>query len=57
MDPVEETNLPRYVIFRGKKVRVLGYTKGEGSVPSLFRILDTDDTQRSVRRSDLTFIK
>jgi ribosomal protein S28E/S33 len=57
MDPVEETNLPRYVIFRGKKVRVLGYTKGSGSVPSLLRILEADDTQRSVRRSDITFIK
>lgn len=48
---IDETNIPRYAIFRGRKVRVEGYLEGK------FWIIDTDDTQRSVYRQQLTFLK
>lgn len=54
MQSIDETNLPRYAMFRGRKVRILGYEAGAFNP---FRILDTDDTQRSVARQQLTFLK
>jgi hypothetical protein len=44
-------NYPRYAIFRGRKIRILHY---EGD--NRFRILDTDDTSRTLHRNDMTFI-
>jgi hypothetical protein len=51
---LDETNIPRYAMFRGRRVRIIDYDPG-GLNP--FRILDTDDTQRSVARTELTFLK
>lgn len=44
-------NLPRYVIFRGKRARVLGYENKK------FLILDYQDQERLVTRDRITFIK
>lgn len=44
-------NIPRYAIFRDRKVRVVDYEDGR------FRIIDTDDSTRTVSRSQLKFIK
>lgn len=44
-------NIPRYAIFRDRKVRIVDYEAGR------FRIIDTDDSSRTVVRSQLTFIK
>lgn len=46
-------NIPKYAIFRGRKVRVLYY---DSSKSSPFRILDRYDDQRDVRRSQLIFL-
>jgi hypothetical protein len=54
MPSIDETPIPRYAMFRGRKVRIIEYNAG-GINP--FRILDTDDTQRSVARQQLTFLK
>ena len=57
--PVEETNLPRYCIFRGRKVRIVGYLPAEkGHHDGIFQILDTDDTYRTIYREQIErFIK
>lgn len=52
--PIDETNIPRYAIFRGKKVRILEYM-AQASRP--FKILDTDDSQRWVTRQQIRFVK
>lgn len=51
--PADEAlgKLPRYAIFRGRKVRVSHYEDGK------IYIIDRDDTTRSVPRKMLTFIK
>ena len=49
---IDETNIPRYAMFRGRKVRVAEYL-GDNK----FRIIDTDDTERSVYRGQITFVK
>lgn len=46
-------NVPRYAIFRGRKVRIAWYEQGEKKP---FHIVDTDDSQRAVRREDLIFL-
>lgn len=46
--------VPAYAIFRDRKVRISWYEKG---VARPFHIVDTDDSQRSVRREDLIFLK
>lgn len=51
MPDIDETNIPRYVIFRKKKARVLGYENG------WFMILDHNDSRYRVPRSRITFIK
>lgn len=43
-------SLPRYVLFRGKKARVLEYEAGR------FTILDHEDERRFVRREQITFM-
>jgi hypothetical protein len=43
--------MPRYALFRGRKVRVISYEEN-----STFRILDTDDTYRTLPRSMMTFL-
>jgi hypothetical protein len=51
--PVDETNLPRYCIFRKRKVRIIAY---EGA--NWFRIVDTDDTVRTIHRTQIdSFVK
>lgn len=47
----DATNIPRFAIFRKRKVRITEYIDGR------FWIIDTDDSSRSVARSQLTFIK
>lgn len=54
MIPIDETNIPRYAMYRGKKVRIVGYNSD--SVRQ-FDIIDSSDHNRSVARSELTFIK
>jgi hypothetical protein len=51
MQSIDETNIPRYALYRGKKVRILGYEEGR------FRILERDDTQRSVTRDQIIFLR
>ncbi len=51
--PLEETRLPAYVLFRGKKARVLGYNQDTKKII----ILDSDDQERHVTRDRITFIK
>ena len=46
-------NIPRYAIFRNRKVRIAWYEEGELRP---FHIIDTDDTQRAVSRDQLTFL-
>ena len=48
---LDESKLPRYAIFRKKKVRIIGYEDGK------FLILDSNDDERKVDRSQLTFLK
>ena len=57
--PVEETNLPRYLIFRGRRVRVIGYLpKTEYRAEARFQIVDGSDTIRFIWRSQVErFIK
>lgn len=43
-------HIPRYVIYRDKKARVIGYEDG------MFIILDHDELTRKVRRDRLTFL-
>lgn len=57
MTPVEETNLPRVVLYRGSKVRVLGYIPASGDMAAKFVILDRSDSVVRVVRSQITFIK
>ena len=47
-------NIPRYALYRGKRVRILYYTPGETRP---FRILDRFDQQRDAKREELTFLK
>lgn len=54
---VEETNLPRYVVFRGKKARVIGYSAKTETRTARFEIIDSRDQRRSVSRHQITFIK
>lgn len=54
--PVDETNLPRYVIFRGKRARVTGYLPATETRTPRFLIIDADDLERSVSRMQITFI-
>jgi len=49
-DGVADT-MPRQAIFRGRKVRIISY---EGD--NLFRLLDTDDSYRTVHRSAMKFL-
>lgn len=49
--PVEETNLPRYCIFRGKKARVLAYLGRDR-----FEILGPGDYRYTVNRQQIRFI-
>ena len=44
-------NVPRYVIFRGLRARVIGYEDGK------FLILDSRDQRFKVSRDRITFIK
>lgn len=46
----DESNIPRYVLFRGKKARVTGYEDGK------FHIIDNNDLKRFVSRAQLTFL-
>lgn len=55
--PVEETNLPRYTRFRGKRVRVVAYSPKTERRSARFHIIDHRDAYRSVSREDLTFVK
>lgn len=55
--PVEETNLPRYVKYNGRKVRVLGYQPKTEHRAARFIILNRHDQQVAVRREHITFIK
>jgi len=52
---IDKGNYPRYALFtsfgKKKKVRILYYEDGK------FRILEGDDTQRSVTRDQLIFLK
>jgi hypothetical protein len=59
VDPldVEETLLPRFVMFRGRKVRITRYYHKTETQPARFVIVDTDDRQRTVYRQQITFIK
>lgn len=55
--PVEETKLPRYVIFRGRPVRVVGYSPKTEARPALFHVIDRSDAHRSLSRSQIQFMK
>jgi len=55
--PVEETNLPRYVRYRGRRVRVVGYLPKTEQRSARFHIIDHRDASRTVRREDITFTK
>lgn len=46
-------NIPRYALFRGRKVRIAWYESGEKRP---FHIVDRDDSQRAVSRDQLTFL-
>uniref|UniRef100_A0AAU6R5I3 Uncharacterized protein n=1 Tax=Micrococcus phage Kurnik TaxID=3092208 RepID=A0AAU6R5I3_9CAUD len=50
--PVEETNLPRVVRYRGRRVRVLEYLP-----KNRFVILDSTDSRRIVGRADIAFVR
>ena len=52
MPMIDETNIPRYAMFRGRKVRVVEYLGNDK-----FQIVDTDDSTRSVYRGQITFVK
>lgn len=54
---IEESNLPRYIRFRGRKVRLIDYRPKTEKIGARFVIIDTDDTRRSVARCFITFIK
>ncbi len=53
-EAIDETNIPRYALFRGKMVRILSYESGSNRP---FEILEGDDTRRHVARSQLTFTR
>lgn len=55
--PVEETNLPRYVIYRGRKARVTEYMPATQARGARFIIIDHEDQERSVARESITFLK
>jgi len=48
---IEGTKIPRYALYRRRKVRVAGYDEGR------FLIIDTDDSQTWVKRDQLTFLR
>ena len=50
IDPLK--NLPRYVIFRSRKARLIGYDKKLG-----FEIIDSEDARRFVKRHQIIFTK
>ena len=52
MPMIDETNIPRYAMFRGREVRVVEYLGDDK-----FQIVDTDDSTRSVYRGQITFVK
>lgn len=43
-------SVPRYAIYRNRKVRIVGYEDGK------FDIIDSRDQNRRVRRIDLKFL-
>lgn len=43
--------MPRYALYRGKRVRVLNYVQ-----TNLWRVLSADDTVRLVSGAHLTFL-
>jgi hypothetical protein len=45
--------IPRYAIYRKRRVRIAWYESGEKKP---FHIVDSDDTQREVARDDLIFL-
>lgn len=51
-DAIDRGGYPPYGIFRGKRIKIL-YYEGDGK----FRILESDDTQRTLRKSQFTFVK
>ena len=51
MPMIDETNIPRYAMFRGRKVRVVEYLGDDK-----FQIIDTDDSTRSVYRGQITLL-
>lgn len=53
MNEIDHTNIPRYAMFRGRKVRIAHYNDGARAP---FLIIDADDSKRSVTRADLTFL-
>lgn len=57
--PVEDTKLPRYAIFRGKRVRIIGYLPvTEYRKEGRFQIVDTDDSIRFINRAQIDrFVK
>lgn len=57
MSSVEETTLPRYALFRGKRVRIVSYVPATATIGARFGIIEPDDSQRHVRRDQLTFLK
>lgn len=46
-------SVPRYAIYRERKVRILAYHKANG----YFEILDIHDQTRVVKRTQLRFLK
>jgi hypothetical protein len=57
MPSSELGNIPRYAMFQGKRVRIVGYEKvAYTDNDRRFHILLGDDTTRTVRRTDLTFL-
>lgn len=49
-------NLPRFALFRGRKVRIAWYEPG-APFGNCFHIVLWDDSQRAVKRTQLTFMK
>lgn len=44
-------SMPRFVLYRGKRARIIGYDDGK------FEIVDSRDLTRIVHRHQLTFIR
>jgi hypothetical protein len=56
--PVEETSIPREAIFRGRRVRVIGYIPASEGVPwDRFIVIDRGDLTRTLSRKFLSFPK